>query len=130
MTIQTTDIHTVIRTLAENFESVFARNDAAGVIDFYTDNAMLLATGFDFIQGKRDIEVYWQGAMDLGIKNARIEALEIEQHGDTAIEVGKYTLTDADDQVMDQGKGIVIWKHEQGSWKIHRDIFNSSIAQQ
>jgi hypothetical protein len=29
--------------------------------------------------------------------------------------------------VLDQGKYIVIWKREKGQWKLHRDIFNSSV---
>lgn len=130
MTVQSADINEAFRTMVGDFESTFARGDAAGVAAFYTDNAMLLPTGFDVVLGKRDIEAYWQEAMKMGIKTAKLDAMEVEQHGDTAIEVGKYTLSGADDEVMDHGKGIAIWKYEDGSWKIHRDIFNSSIAQQ
>lgn len=130
MTTRATDIHDVIRSLANDFESVFGRGDAAGVADFYTDNGMLLPAGFDFVQGKRDIAAFWQGAMDMGIKNAKIDTLEIEQHGDTAIEVGTYTLGDADGRVMDHGKGVVIWQYQDGGWKMHRDIWNTSVAPQ
>ena len=28
--------------------------------------------------------------------------------------------------VADRGKYIVIWKNEGGSWKLHKDIFNTS----
>lgn len=126
----TSDIHLIIRTLVENFESTFARGDAADIVDFYTDKAMLLPAGSDFIQGKRDIEAYWQAAIDMGIKNIKLDLVELEQHGDTAIEMSKYTMSSADDHIIDQGKGIVIWKYEGGDWKLHRDIWNSSIAQE
>ena len=56
MTKQITDIHEIIHALAENFESTFGQGDTAGVADFYTDSAMLLPAGSDFIQGKQDIE--------------------------------------------------------------------------
>lgn len=130
MTKQSTDIHAVLRVLAENFESTFGRGDAAGVADFYTENAMLLPTGSDFVHGKQDIEAYWQVAMDMGIKSIKLDILELEQHGDTAIEVSRYTLRSADGQVIDQGKGVVIWKNVSGTWKLHRDIWNSSVAEQ
>jgi ketosteroid isomerase-like protein len=68
--------------------------------------------------------------MDMGIKTATLEIQELEQHGDTVIDVGLYTLKSADDAVLDQGKYIVVWKNEDGNWKIHRDIFNSSLAPQ
>lgn len=81
-------------------------------------------------KGKQAIEAFWQGVMDMGIKNAKLDIVEVEQHGDTAIEMGQYTLSSADDQVMDTGKYVVIWKHEDGTWKLQRDIWNSSLAQQ
>ena len=130
MTIQTPDIHSAIHALIENFESTFSRGNSADIADFYTDNGMLLPPESDLVQGKRDIEAFWQAAIDMGIKNVKLDIVEVEQHGDTAIEMSKYTLSSADDNLIDQGKGIVIWKYEGGAWKLHRDIWNSSIAQQ
>ena len=98
--------------------------------DWYTDNGMLLPAGFNFVKGKRNIEAFWQDALDLGIKHINLAPLEVEQHGDTAIEVSYYNMRSADDQVRDHGKGIVIWKYEDDTWKLHRDIWTSSIAQQ
>ncbi len=63
---------------------------------------------------------------DLGIKEARLETVEVEVHGDTATEVGKYTLLVEGGQVADTGKYLVIWKNDEGTWKYHRDIWNSS----
>ena len=130
MTIHTSDIHSAIHALIENFESTFSRGDSADIADFYTDNGMLLPPESDLVQGKRDIKAFWQAAIDMGIKNVKLDIVEVEQHGDTAIEMSKYTLSSADDNLIDQGKGIVIWKYEGGAWKLHRDIWNSSIAQQ
>ncbi len=130
MTTSVSDIHPAINTLIENFELTLARGNAADLADFYTDNGMLLPAGSDFIQGKRDIEAYWQVAIDMGVKNLKLDLVELEQHGDTAIEMSKYTLSSTDDQVIDQGKGVAIWKYEGGAWKLHRDIWNSSIAQE
>ena len=130
MTIQTPDIHSAIHALIENFESTFSRGNSADIADFYTDNGMLLLPESDLVQGKRDIEAFWQAAIDMGIKNVKLDIVEVEQHGDTAIEMSKYTLSSADDNLIDQGKGIAIWKYEGGAWKLHRDTWNSSIAQQ
>ncbi len=129
MTTTSTNIDTDIRTLAEQFESVFKQGNAARIADFYSDNGMLLPAGSDFIQGRTAIKTYWQQAIDMGIKNIKLELVELEQHDNTAIEISKYTLSDEDDQIIDQGKGMVIWKCEAGHWKMHRDIWNSSIEQ-
>jgi len=130
MSTKTSEIHSTISVLAKNFESTFARGDAAHIADFYTENVMLLPAGSDFVRGKQNIKDFWQMAIDMGIKNIKLEILELEQHDDTAIEMSKYILSGADDQVIDQGKGIVIWKYENNAWKLHRDIWNSSISQQ
>jgi ketosteroid isomerase-like protein len=43
-----------------------------------------------------------------------------------AHEVGKYTLMGDGDKVLDSGKYVVIWQRQDGQWKLHRDIWNSS----
>ena len=68
----------------------------------------------------------WQAAMGMGIKEATLQTGEVEAHGDTAFEVGRFTLRGEGGHVLDQGKYIVIWKQEGGQWKFHRDIWNSS----
>jgi ketosteroid isomerase-like protein len=91
---------------------------------------MLMPTGSGFIKGKHDIEAFWHGVMDMGIKNVQLTVVEVENHGNTAIEIGQYILSGPDDQTIDQGKYIVIWKLEGESWKLHRDIWNSSLPPQ
>ena len=67
MATQTTDIESDIRKADDNFEQTFGRGDAAGMAELYTKDGMLLPTGSDFVQGKKDIADFWQGAMDMGI---------------------------------------------------------------
>ena len=57
----------------------------------------------------------------------RLEAVEVEGHGDTAYEVGRATITGADGETLDEAKYIVIWKKVGDAWKLHRDIFNSNL---
>jgi uncharacterized protein (TIGR02246 family) len=108
------------------FVASFGKGDAAGVAALYTEQGQLLPPNADFMVGREAIQAFWQGAMDMGIASAKIEILEVEGHGDTAIEVSKYTLHAADGTELDTGKFIVIWKRVQGEWQLHRDIFNSS----
>jgi uncharacterized protein (TIGR02246 family) len=126
-----TGVQAAIAAADENFMAAFNRGDAAGLADFYTENGQLLPTGSDFVTGKAAIQAFWQGAMDMGIKKTvRLETVEAAGHGDTAIEIGKYTLSGEAGNVMDSGKYVVIWKQEGGQWKLHRDIWNSSLSAQ
>ena len=130
MTIQASDIHSTIRALSDNFESTFSIGDVTKIAGFYTKKGMLLPTGTDFVRGRQDIKDFWQSAINMGIKYIKIDIIEVEQHDDTAIEMSNYTLSGQDKRVIDAGKGIVIWKKKGDAWKMHRDIWNSSLEQQ
>jgi ketosteroid isomerase-like protein len=65
--------------------------------------------------------------MGMGIKEATLDTVEVEAHGDAAYEVGRYTLKGDGGQLLDQGKYVVIWKRVGGQWRLHRDIWNSSL---
>jgi ketosteroid isomerase-like protein len=115
-----------IEAANRQFMEAFGRGDAAGIARLYTDRAKLLPANSDFVTGTTEIQRFWQGAMDLGLKEAVLETLEVESHGQTAHEVGRYTLKAAGGQVADGGKYLVIWKQEGGAWKLHRDIWTTS----
>ena len=122
-----TEIRDTIQAEDEKFMAAFDKGDPAGVAALYTDNGQLLPANSDFITGKQAIQDFWQGAMDMGIKKVKLEPIEVEGHSDTAYEVGKYTLQGEGDQVLDSGKYMVIWKQEEGQWKLHRDIWTTSL---
>jgi uncharacterized protein (TIGR02246 family) len=110
------------------FEASFNNGDAAGMAELYTEKGTLLPTGTDFIQGKEAIRNFWQGVMDMGAKEARLKTLEVEEQGDTAIEMGNYLLKGESNTAIDQGKYIVVWKQQEGQWRLDKDIWNSSMA--
>ena len=124
---QSTAIHNTIAAANENFMATFKRGDASGIAALYTEDGQVLPPNSNFVTGKQAIQTFWQALMDMGIKEAKLEIVEVEGHGDTAIEVSKFTLQGEGGQVLNKGKYIVIWKQEGGQWKLHRDIFNSSM---
>ena len=122
-----TKIREAIVAANGNFMEAFNSGDAAGLAALYTQEGQLLPGNSDFVTGPQAIQEFWQGAMDMGIKSAKLETIEVEGMGETAYEVGKYTLFAEGDQMLDQGKYIVIWKQVEGEWKLHRDIWNTSM---
>lgn len=126
MTPSATDIRAEVRIANDKFQSAFKQGDSAAISKLYTEDGLVLAPGSDFIKGPQAIQNFWQGAMDLGIKEARLDSIEVEQHNDTAIELGNYGLNAADGQQLDKGKYIVIWKFSDNQWKIFKDIWNSN----
>jgi len=79
-------------------------------------------------RGRDAIRAFWQGALDAGLTEATLDTVEVDSTGDTAVEVGRYTLRAKGGQVADAGKYVVVWKREGGGWKLHRDIWNTQSA--
>lgn len=125
--IDPAQLRSEIVTANEKFMDAVSGGDAAGLAGLYTDDGMVMPSNADFIKGKEAIQGFLQGLIDMGIKGINLESSEVEGYGDTAIEVGTYALKDAEGQVLDKGKYIVVWKNVEGEWKLHRDIFNSSM---
>lgn len=102
--------------------------DAKAAGRMYTANAKLMPPNANLCRGIKAITAFWQSALDLGVRSAVLKSAEVEQLGSTAIEVGTYVLKDGAGSLLDQGKYLVVWKKDRGVWKLHRDIFNSSVA--
>jgi uncharacterized protein (TIGR02246 family) len=122
-----TKIREAIVAANGNFMEAFNSGDAAGVAALYTAEGQLLPGNSDFVTGTQAIQEFWQGAMDMGINSVKLETIEVEGTGKTAYEVGKYQLFAEGNQMLDQGKYIVIWTQVNDQWKLHRDIWNTSM---
>jgi uncharacterized protein (TIGR02246 family) len=108
------------------FMATFKRGDAAAMATLYTAHGQLLPTNSDFVRGTEAIRTFWQSAFEMGLKETILETIEAEEHANTAIEVGRYKILTADGAMVDDGKYIVVWKNEGGTWKLHRDIWTTS----
>lgn len=123
-----------IEAAAVTFEEAFNSGDAAAVAALYTEDPALLPPDMARIDGREAIQSFWQGAMDSGLKDLKLETVEVEENGDLAHEVGNLTLTapGPDGAPTDvSGKYIVVWKKgPDGTWRLHRDIWNTNPAPQ
>ncbi len=119
--------HEAIAQANQKFMSAFKQGNASGVAGCYTPGAQLLPVHVGSIAGRENIQGFWQAVMDMGIKAARLETVELDVLGETVIEIGEYTLLGGKQQVLDKGKYLVVWKNEQGLWKLHRDIWTTSL---
>lgn len=109
------------------FSETWSRGDAGGVAALYTEGCQFLPNNSEPLNGHAAVEQLIQGWMDAGIKSIQLMTGEVEDFDHTAVEVGRFVLSGADGEVIDDGKFIVVWKREADGWKLHRDIVNSSL---
>ena len=109
------------------WEAAWNAGDAAGIAALYADDAMLLPPGGEPVSHEA-IQAFVQDALDeqAGVQIA-IETREVDSYGDWAIAVGSYVFTDADGGHVDHGKYMWVWKNVDGSWRLTRAIWNSSM---
>jgi uncharacterized protein (TIGR02246 family) len=106
--------------------------DVAGFAQVYSSDATVLPPNGATIRGQPAIAKWWQGGHGAGIRNLKLTTDELEVHGNSASEVGRYEfdMKPANGPTShDHGKYIVLWKRSPGGkWQWHRDIFNSDVA--
>ena len=116
------------------FGEAVRQGDAAALAAWYTDDAVILPPNSDMIQGRQGIEEFWGMVIQMGVTDGILTTMDVMGSGDLVYEIGKYTLTiqpEGQEPVEDMGKYVVVWKLQaDGSWKLHVDIWNTSIPAQ
>ena len=106
------------------FTKALREGDAATVASLYTADGILAAPNAPLVRGTSAIKEMLGGMVkQMGAPDLKLETQEVEELGDTAWELGKYTMKAAGN--TDTGKYIVVWKRQGGAWKLHADIWNS-----
>ncbi len=120
-------IAAAIEAVNQELESALAAGNAKRSAAIYTKEAQLLPPNSSIVSGNENIIAFWQDAFDNGVGGADLETIELDVISkDQAIEVGKFVIKNKEGVEIDQGKYLIIWKKENGQWKYHRDIWNSS----
>ncbi len=124
-------VREAIQSISVKFVEAMNRGDAAGVASFYNEDAKLLAPNNPMVIGKQAIQEFWQGGMEMGMRDLTLETMDLDYSGDLACDVGVYTFNTQPEggQILkDEGKYIEIWKKQaDGSWKLAVDMFNSDF---
>ena len=108
------------------FAAAFERGDSDALAAKYSQDAQLFAPHSPAITGHPAIAKFWKAVREKGIQHVSLTTTEVESLGATAIETGTVSLFDKQKVIVDEGKYVVIWKHIDGRWKLHRDCWNSS----
>ena len=103
--------------------------DAAEAARIFSADARLSVSGIDGVrEGRQAIEKFWQGALASGIKSLTLTPRDLEGSGDLRIETGTYAAFGANHGELSRGEYLLVWKREDGAWKIHRDYGHSGGA--
>lgn len=109
-----------------NFMDLVAKGDSIGLANSYTADAKFMNAGAPAFVGRKNIQSAMSEIVKSGITKVDLRLKEVFGTEDLIAEEGELTLFVKDKAVAEE-KYIVLWKKEDGKWKLFRDIFNSNL---
>ncbi|NAY92984.1 DUF4440 domain-containing protein [Muricauda sp. JGD-17] len=110
-----------------NFSTAFINGDYETIANSYTLDAKIFPNNADIISSREAIKAKWMQGAGAKILHHEILPQEIKFFGNYAHDYGYYQgkTERKDGSVVDwKGKYVVVWKKENGNWKMYLDIWN------
>jgi ketosteroid isomerase-like protein len=115
-----------LKAMGDIWQSAYDSKDAALIAEVYAENGAVMPPNSESVNGRAAIGDLFKGFHDAGLR-VEIQDAEAYANGDVGYKVGAYTISDADGATVDEGKYVEIWRYIDGTWQMHRDIFNSNL---
>jgi len=121
------DAAEAIDAISAKWQAAYDAGDGAAIAALYSKDAVLHPPNSAPVHGAEAIEVFWSAAASTG-GTTELTTEEVYSMGDTAVEIGMYTGTNADGSHADHGHFTVIYQKMDGKWMMLRDMWNSDMS--
>jgi len=108
-----------------NFMDLIRKGDSVGLANAYTVDAQMMAPNAPAAAGRKNIQTMISYLLNMGVGSLGFTTTGLWGDENMLIEEGIDSAMSKDGKVIDKGKYIVLWKKEEGKWKLFRDCFNS-----
>jgi ketosteroid isomerase-like protein len=118
-----------IRATDEQWSATAAKNDLAGTVAFYADDAVMLPPNAPISRDAKAIHDSWAGLLTPHTTLSwKVTKVEVAKSGELGYLYGTYELSMQDPVVHDTGKMVEVWKKQtDGKWKCIVDTYNSDL---
>ena len=114
----------------KTIEKAFQDGNADLIAASYTEDAEWFAPEARVVKGRLAIGRAWKevgGSGEAGSR-LRIDVVEVDQDENRANEVGRFTISAPDGDVLTAGTYMAVWaRQSDGTWKARREMFNWDI---
>jgi ketosteroid isomerase-like protein len=107
------------------FGACFANSDSVAFANCYASDGCIYNANMPKVCGKAGIQSFLSMGYQSGIRNVVLTTDEVMGGKEAVVETGKYEVFVANNVSVEKGKFVVVWKEENGKWKMYRDIWNS-----
>jgi ketosteroid isomerase-like protein len=116
-----------IEAANQELSTYISNGDSVGLSSAYSEDGALMLSNMPTIKGKDNLIKAWSGIINAGVTSMSLTTLEVWGDANYITEEGLIEIKAKDGAQLDKGKYIVLWKKENGKWKIHRDLSNSDL---
>lgn len=102
------------------FSQAFKDRDSVAVANFYASDG-----AFGSISGHEQLASTWGSMIRTAVKDStsdlNFEISSLMSDDQYVVELGRYQMV-GEGKIQNEGKYVVAWKQEDGTWKIYRDV--------
>jgi uncharacterized protein (TIGR02246 family) len=123
------DVQSAIRGLTQDFATAFNTGNYDQAAALFTADGFLMPPNRESAQGQKPIELMLRRLGDHGYQNLRLETVRVEESGDMAVEIGRYTAAVQQANgttVVERGKFVQTWRRL-GIWRMAANCWNSDL---
>lgn len=109
------------------FSEYYTSGNYDALANAYCKEGVILPPGADIIKGREKIKQRWKLPDGISVLYHKITPVEISVNGNWAYDIGYYEGTNIKrngEEVNFKGKYVIVWKKEEGDWKIYADAWN------
>ncbi len=107
------------------WQEAFDSGDAERLANIYGWDGRLLPPNGEPVMGREAIQKFWADTIASGI-HIQTKLEEMTEEGHLGYRRGSFDVTDAEGNIVDDGKYVEIWKKRDGHWWFEIDIWNSN----
>ena len=123
------DVQSAVRGLTQDFATAFNTGNYDQAAALFTLDGFLMPPLHESVQGQKPIELMLGKLGEAGYQNLRLETIRVEESGDMAVEIGRYTAAVQQANgttVADRGKFVQVWRRL-GIWRMTSNCWNSDL---
>lgn len=120
-------VEQTIRDRLGQFQAAFNKADSAMIAQMHTADAVVLPPGEPPVEGRDAIAGEFKTAFEEGVGDLTVVPVEIVVRDDLAFTRASISFSSPDrggSRVRRDGKGIIVWTRDDGTWRMQRDIWN------
>jgi ketosteroid isomerase-like protein len=106
---------------------ITGKKDSAVMVNYFTQDAKIFPPNSEPVIGQLAISELTSQYMKFSITEFSEETTAFYGNEDYLIDEGNYFMSYGEDNTVEKGKYLNVWKKEDGEWKVYSNIWNTNM---